>query len=507
MNFADLLLFFVLAFSFAAVVEILHFIPLAKGIIDKQIYEKMFGVALVLLVSFLFFESAFFIEYFMHEIALSRILLLVSMGLVLVETAIVLRRNTTELQIVRATKDILERSEKRYKNLIETMNDGFWMIDENHLTTQVNQRMSEMLGYSEGEMLGKDVLSFVEPENHSNVKEHLEKRRKGMSTTYEIGFKQKDGARLAAMVSGSPIFDEENNYRGSFAIITDITKRFELEKKIRSYSLDLEGMVDERTKELTNARDSLVNMLEDLTESKKDLAHAYDKLKDMDRLKTYIISNISHELRTPITIAKSAIELISEKPAPDDMNRYISMCEGALVRLNDLVENLVEISSIYKGSYIMSSRTIEIDSLVRDAIKEVQHTAAKGDIKIIFTPKETFSNVLADQNAVYRAVSNILDNAVKFNHEGGQIEITTKKVGDFIQIAFSDTGVGIAEKYLTRVFEPFYQIDPSTTRRFGGTGIGLALVKAHIEGQKGRVWVESNKGKGSIFYITLPLAK
>jgi len=503
----DLLFFFVVAFSFAAFVEILHFIPLAKGITDPEIYEKMFGVALVFLASFLFFETAFMVEYFLHDTVLSKLLLLVAMSLVLVETALVLRKNTTELQITRATKEILEQSEKRYKNLIETMNDGFWMIDENRVTTQINERTSEMLGYSEAEMLGKDVLGFVDPRHHKTVKDHLEKRRRGMSTTYEIEFIQKDGSRLAALVSATPILDDEKNFKGSFAVVTDITKRVELEGKIREYSMDLEEMIEERTKELTHAKTSLVNMLDDLSESKKDLAGAYDGLKDMDRLKTYIISNISHELRTPITIAKSAIELIREEPKSDEREKFLVMCEKALIRLNDLVENLVEISSIYKGSYVASQRTIDIDSMIRDAIKEIKFIAAERDIKVVFTPNTTFSNVLADPKAVFRAVSNILDNAVKFNHRGGRIEIITKTAGDYLEIAFHDTGLGIHEKYRIKVFEPFYQIDPSTTRRFGGTGIGLALVKAHIEGQNGSVWVKDNKGEGTIFNVKLPLAK
>ena len=507
MNIEGLLFFFVVAFSFAAIVEIIHFIPLAKGITDREIYEKMFSVALVFLVSFLFFESAFFLEYFLDESALSKLPLMAAMGLVLAETAVVLRKNTTDLQITRATKEIVERSEKRYKNLIDTMNDGFWMIDEKHVTTQINQRVSEMLGYSEEEMLGKKVMDFVDSPSQATLKDHLEKRRRGMSTTYEVVFVQKNGGRLSTMVSASPLYDDKGSFAGSFAIITDITRRVELEKKIREYSYDLEEMVEERTKELTHAKDALAKMLDDLSESKKDLAQAYDDLKDMDRLKTYIISNISHELRTPITIAKSAIELIRDKPTPDERERFFSMCENALARLNDLVENLVEISSIYKGSYVASQRVIDIDSVVRDAIKEVKFMASQRDIKILFTPQETGSYVMADPKAVNRAVSSIIDNAIKFNRKGGRIEITTKRVGDYREIAFSDTGVGIPEKYRTKVFEPFYQVDPSTTRRFGGTGIGLALVKAHIEGQNGQVWVADNEGEGSTFYIKLPLAK
>jgi signal transduction histidine kinase len=277
--------------------------------------------------------------------------------------------------------------------------------------------------------------------------------------------------------------------------------------KARSYSKDLEKMIEERTKELTQARDSLSKMLEDLTSSKQDLVRAYDELKEMDRLKTFIITNISHELRTPMTIAKSAIELTRDETETKSKEKFLTMCENALLRLNDIVENLVEISDVYRGHYVPASEPLDLQSIISEILQEYAFDAKKKNIKLNLLSEDALPNVIGDKKAVSRAFANIVENAIKFNHDEGRVEIGVSRVGEFVQASVGDTGIGIPEKYIDKIFEPFYQIDPSTTRKFGGTGIGLALVKSFIEGQNGHVWVESKLGEYSTFFVKLPVAK
>jgi signal transduction histidine kinase len=278
-------------------------------------------------------------------------------------------------------------------------------------------------------------------------------------------------------------------------------------KKARSYSKDLEVRIEEITKELTLTRDSLSDMIDNLKNSKHDLANAYDELKDLDRLKTFIIANISHELRTPITIAKSSIELAREEIKTKEKEKFLSMCEDALLRLNDIVENLVEISDIYRGYYVPTSEFLDLKSLISDILQDYGMDAKKRKIKLRLNSKDGLPNVIGDKKALSRVLANLIENAIKFNREEGEVEIEVLKVGEFIHASIRDTGVGIPEQYLDKIFEPFYQVDPSTTRKFGGTGIGLAVVRALIETQKGQVWVESKLGEYSIFFIKLPIAK
>jgi PAS domain S-box-containing protein len=506
MSVIDYLYYLVPLFAFAAIIELMHFLPFAKRITEKKVYEKMYSVILVFLFSFLVFETAFLVELFFEIQSLQKLLELTAMSIILFETVTVLRKSITELQITAVTNEILERSEKKYRHLIETMNHGFWMIDENRITTRVNNKTSEMLGYSPAEMIGKDAMSFLDKSSQVLAEEHLKRGHKGKSSTYEIEFIKKDGSKLPVVISASPLFEEDGGFKGSFAILTDISNRKKMEEEITAYSHNLRAMVDERTKDLSQARDSLVNMLEDLTDSKEKLVKAYDDLKDVDRLKTDIISNISHELRTPITVAKSAIELTREEEDQAEIDRYLTMCENGLTRLNDLVENLVDVSSLYKGRYVVTGIPLDVDTTIKEILKDFEIISKERNIKIDYKANEKMPKLKGDIKAIKRALANLIDNAIKFNSEGGKIEVEARRTGEFIQISIKDTGIGIEPQYKEKIFEPFYQVDPTTTRKFGGTGIGLSLVKSHIEAQKGRVWFESIPSKGSTFFLKLPVA-
>jgi PAS domain S-box-containing protein len=506
-GYLDFLYFFVPLFAFSAIVELIHFLPFVRRITEKEVYDKMYGPMIVFLISFLVWDISFLVDIFLGNRTLHKLLEVLAMGIVLLETIRLVRKNVVELQVIKTTKEVIERSEKKYRNLIETMNDGFWLIDENQTSTMVNEKMGEMLGYTPEEIIGKKITLFLDTEAQTKVKKQLESRPKGKSSTYEIELTKKNGSKSPVVVSGSPIFDDDRKYIGSFGIMTDVSRLKQLEGKIRSYSEDLEKMVGERTDDLLQAQDSVLNMLEDLTDSKEELAKAYDNLKDVDRLKTDILSNISHELRTPITIAKCAIELTRGEDDDKEIDKFLSMCENALTRLNDLVENLVDISLLYKGQFLVLSSAVDLYSVIEETIGNYKVRTKEKKIKLINISKNNSLKVLGDKKAISRTITAIIDNAVKFTNESGKITIDVKKDGEFVQIIIKDTGPGIEQKYKEKIFEPFYQIDPTTTREYGGVGIGLALAKSNLAAQKGRIWVESTPGKGSTFYIKLPLAR
>lgn len=503
MDILDFLYFFVPVFGFAALVEMLHFLPFLRWITEKRVYERMYSAMVVFLIAFLVFEAAFLVDLYHGSKALHQVLEIAAMSIVLLETVIVVRRSVTELQVVSVTKEVLERSEKKYRSLIETMNDGFWTLDENLITTMVNNKMGKMLGYSMEEMVGKSVMFFLDKGAQAEVKKQNKLRPKGISSTYEVEITKKDGTKLPVLVSASPIFDEKGNFKGSFAVVTNISKLKEMQKEINGYSKNLEKMVEGRTRELTLARDSLVNMLEDLTESKKQLEVGYGELKDVDRVKTDIISNVSHELRTPITIAKSSIELMDEEDTKEQ-KKLLAMCENALSRLNEMVENLVNISVIYKGRFVPAREPVDITTAIKAVLQNLTAVAKEKEIELKYMPKDDLPKAKGDKKAIEGVLFSLIDNAIKFNKKGGKVEVKAEKKEGVVQISVKDTGIGIAPEDKERIFEPFFQLDSSTTREYGGTGIGLTLIKAHVEAQKGRVWVESVPGKGSTFFFTLP---
>jgi PAS domain S-box-containing protein len=237
-----------------------------------------------------------------------------------------------------------------------------------------------------------------------------------------------------------------------------------------------------------------------LEETKK----AYEELKSLDKMKSNIISNVSHELRTPITIVKGALELVRFEEDPAERNRLLKIALNALRRQDRIVENLVEAARMEKAEIKLSLEDVNLAHIVPLVVGEIKPILAMRDLKIELDVSEDLPPVKADYEQLMRVFRNLLDNAVKFNREGGRIVVSARKRDGEVLVCVSDTGIGIPRGELERVFDRFYQVDSSTSRPYGGMGMGLAVAKEIVEAHGGRIWAESRPGEGSKFYFTLP---
>lgn len=287
-------------------------------------------------------------------------------------------------------------------------------------------------------------------------------------------------------------------------------------EQLEEYSKSLEKMVEERTKELqakvnelVEARTALINMMDDVEASNKVLREAVDRLKEVDRLKDQLLSNVSHELRTPITIVKSALELMLDEDVSEEQEKLINMSRNNLNRLNTLVGDLLYFSRGEKGIPDEEIEKVSIEELVKRAVAGIQHMADVSNVSINVSLDKNLPKVDASMDRLLQVLTNLLGNAIKFNKEGGRIDVKAryKKGDDSVTISVSDTGIGIPKDQLSRVFDRFYQVDGSASRKYGGTGLGLAITKSIVEAHGGRIWVESEVGKGSTFYFTLPIKR
>jgi signal transduction histidine kinase len=242
------------------------------------------------------------------------------------------------------------------------------------------------------------------------------------------------------------------------------------------------------------------NRLED---SRKKLERAYEELKEIDKLKSNIIANVSHELRTPITIAKGFIELAMEEEDEEERRKNLQSAVNALFRLNNIIEDLIQVANIERGDSNLRRRSFSLAETVLGAVEEKEELAKEKDVKIDVDLGYE-GDIVGDPFKLKRVILNLLDNAIKFNRIGGEVKIKVSKEQGWVKIAISDTGIGIPEDRLEDIFKPLTQLDPSPTRRYGGTGTGLAVAKRIVEAHGGKIWVESKPGKGTTFYIVLP---
>jgi signal transduction histidine kinase len=249
----------------------------------------------------------------------------------------------------------------------------------------------------------------------------------------------------------------------------------------------------------------VVYMLEDVAAM---LRGQNEQLHALDGLKSSFISTVSHELRTPITAIKSASWLLTaakRMPEPAELGVIIGQQADQLSRI---VDDMLDFSVLESGAMTYYQDRFELGELAEEAVAGVSPMFAEKGLVLDFAPGEVPVPVQGDPERLKQVIGNLLANALKFTDPGGRVSVQVLADGTLARLAVTDTGIGIAPEHRTRVFERFYQVDATNTRRSGGAGLGLAISRAIVEeGHQGRIWVEETPGGGSTFVLTLPLAK
>ena len=230
------------------------------------------------------------------------------------------------------------------------------------------------------------------------------------------------------------------------------------------------------------------------------------KLKEVDELKTEFVSNVSHELRTPLASIKGFVStLLDIEVSEDNRKKFLTIVDQESDRLNQLIEDLLDLSLIESGKMQFNFEPVNISEIMGKLKPEISEKIKKKGLSFKTEDLDSLPMVRADKNALLQIFVNLVSNAVKFIEKGGiWIRAEQWNGGKYIKIYVRDTGIGIEEKHLEKIFEKFYRVE-TTIHAIPGTGLGLAIVKDLVEKHKGKVWVESEVGKGSTFYFTIPV--
>ena len=231
------------------------------------------------------------------------------------------------------------------------------------------------------------------------------------------------------------------------------------------------------------------------------------KLHEVDELKSRFFTNISHEFRTPLTLILGPVKQIVEKLSDGKMKDELSIVHKNANKLLGLVNQLMDISKLESGNMKLRTTPINYIPLLQALTLSFASYAERKRITLKFNSADDELVVYIDKDKIEKIMTNVLSNAFKFTPEGGRIEVTLVKDDKFINTIISDTGIGIPKEKIAKIFNRFYQVDGSHTREQEGTGIGLALTKELVELHKGKISVESEESKGSIFTISIPLGK
>lgn len=249
------------------------------------------------------------------------------------------------------------------------------------------------------------------------------------------------------------------------------------------------------------------NQLEERVKTRtSDLQKAIEKISSLNKLKTNLMANISHELRTPMTHIKGYLELLNDGSL-GDLNREqaeaLQVMTRASSRLERLIEDLITFSDATKGDLNFDLEPTLIPVIINSVVARHFSTAEKKRIRLETSFPSNLPLVLSNEKNLTWVLYQLVDNAIKFTPELGVVKVDASNNDGMVTISVTDTGIGIASDRLEEIFEPFHQLDSSATRRYGGTGLGLALVSRIIQVHNTSIQVASEVGKGSCFWFTL----
>jgi PAS domain S-box-containing protein len=369
----------------------------------------------------------------------------------------------------------LQESETKYRRMVDTAQEGIWVIGADALTSFVNARMAEMLGFSVDEMLGRPVTDFMFEEDAPDHLRILEQRRLGVPGNYERRFRRKDGKTMWTLASATSVVDGEHRFMGSFAMLTDITERKQAEDEVLKLNQELERRVAVRTAQLEAANKELE-------------AFSY---------------SVSHDLRAPLRHIDGFLGLLkedNETTLNEQSLGHIATVSTAVRHMGMLIDDLLSFSRM--GRFEMAKTQVDLGALVQDVIRELEPETGG---RVIHWHTVDLPVVVGDHAMLRVVLVNLISNALKFTRMRPQadIEIGCLPGNETETTVFvRDNGAGFDMKYVDKLFGVFQRLHRAD--EFEGTGIGLANVRRVIDRHGGRTWAEGKVDGGATFYFSLP---
>lgn len=372
--------------------------------------------------------------------------------------------------LLREAEDLNER----HRLLRRNARDIIMLLDKNSgAIIEVNRKACEVLGYSEEELLKKTYFDLFGRDDQFQAKRDFVNILSQKTRSFvDRRFMGCDGATLYVDISADLMSVRDETFVQM--LVHDISQRKMLEQQIMAQN--------------------------------KNLQEANRKLTEVDKMKTEFLQNISHELRTPLSIIIAYSDSLRDPTLSDESRaEFLDVVAENSQNLLRLINDLLDLSSLEISDAMLCVTLSHIHDVIRSIWPVAEIEARRKSITLEFKPGYEVPASGMDHKRIQQVLGSLVENAIKFTGEGGTVTVTTERDNEEIVVRVSDTGAGIPADQIADIFEPFRQIDGSSTRRWGGLGIGLAMARHIVELHDGRIWVESKKGKGSTFTFALPL--
>jgi hypothetical protein len=383
------------------------------------------------------------------------------------QAGLVIQKKIDE-QTLKIAKEKEEESKKRFKSLLENAPDGVAINDIDGRLIYASPNAFRHFGYSENEIIGHFGYEFTHPDDLDIVYKAFDKivSNPEQKATAKYRFRKRDG-----------------EYRWIETTFTNLLNN----EIIKGFVLNFNDITEKK-------------------QTLEELVIAKEKAEESDRLKSAFLANMSHEIRTPMNGILGFAELLKEPQLTGDQQiEYINIIKQSGDRMLNIINDIIDISKIESGQMTFVTK----DSNISEQLKyiytffksEAEHKGITFIIKNSLT--ETQAIVKTDREKLFAILTNLVKNAIKYTDQGS-IELGCKPNGAFIEFSVKDSGIGIPKNRQMAIFERFIQADIEDSRAFQGAGLGLAITKSYVEMLGGKIWVESEEGKGSTFYFTIP---
>ncbi len=378
-----------------------------------------------------------------------------------------LKASNTDISKYKKAEKALLVSEIRYRRLFESAKDGILILDaETGKIVDVNPFLIDLLGFTYEQFVEKEIWEIGSFKDIiSNYDKFLELQKNKYVRYHDLPIVTNKGQKIhVEFVSNEYLADNRNVIQCN---IRDISQRIKIET---------------------------------------DLIEAKEKAEESDRLKSAFLTNMSHEIRTPMNGILGFTELLKEPNiTSDDIQDYIQIIQISGTRMLNTINNIIDVSKIESRLIQINISETNINEKMEFTYKffkpEVEFKKLQFILKNGLTTKESIINT--DNEKVYGILTNLVKNAIKFTYEGS-INFGYNRKGGFLEFFVKDTGVGIPENQKKLIFERFRQGSEAHNRAYEGSGLGLSIAKSYVEMLGGKIWVESQEGKGTIFYFTIP---
>lgn len=378
---------------------------------------------------------------------------------------LLMAREITERKRVEST---LKKNENRFRSIYEGLPMGYQSLDAQGRIIDVNKVWEKIVGYGQHEVLGKPFLALLTDASVEQFLESFQALKHQDGENYlELEVLQRDGETMFISVESSVDQDEWGQFKQVHCILSDITERRRLGEQLRK---------------------------------------AKEKAEEMSRIKSRFLATMSHEIRTPLNAVIGLNEHLLDTEENAVRRRYLELAKKGGENLLALINDILDLSKIEANQMILERMSFPLSDLVRKTASMVEHQCLEKGIGLVVTlAPDLPSHTIGDPQRLTQILLNLLGNAIKFT-EMGEVTVKVQRgEGEEILFVLSDTGIGIPKEKWKSIFEPFTQADNSSTRRFGGTGLGLDICRRLVELMGGRIWVKSEVNVGSQFHFTSPL--